>query len=129
MKRSLIILTILLAFGCKKTVVERNCCTDPPFSYFLNNVAFAVPNFFSPNGDGVNDTFIVPCLLNVADFPNSQLIVFNRWGDEVFKSSLPYDNNWDGKYNGEDLPVGTYFYVLQFGNGSAPIHGFVVIQR
>ena len=77
----------------------------------------------------MNDTFVVPCLLNVADFPRSQLIVFNRWGDEVYRTSLPYDNNWDGQYDGEDLPVGTYFYVLEFGNGAEAIHGFVVIQR
>lgn len=104
-------------------------CVSAVVSLSLEGVECKAPSIITPNNDGVNDTFVVPCLLNVADFPRSRLIVFNRWGDEVYRSGLPYDNNWDGQYNGEDLPVGTYFYVLEFGNGAEAIHGFVVIQR
>jgi gliding motility-associated-like protein len=87
------------------------------------------PSIITPNNDGVNDNFVVPCLLNENDFPQSQVIIFNRWGDEVFRSQLPYKNNWNGQYNGEDLPAATYFYVVDFGNGEEPITGYVVIQR
>ncbi len=104
-------------------------CVTAVVSLSLEGVECDAPSIITPNNDGINDTFVVPCLLNTVDFPDSRLIVFNRWGDEVYRSGQPYDNNWDGRYNGEDLPVGTYFYVLEFNNGAQPFHGFVVIQR
>jgi gliding motility-associated-like protein len=87
------------------------------------------PNIITPNGDGINDTFTVPCLLNEGDFPDSQVSIFNRWGDEVFRSGKPYRNNWNGTYNGEDLPADTYFYIIHFGDGRPPQAGFLLIQR
>ena len=88
-----------------------------------------VPTIFTPNNDGVNDAFIVPCLFDDTVYPNSQLIVVNRWGDEVYRSTLPYKNDWMGTYNGEDLPVGTYFYILDLGNGQPAVSSFFLIQR
>ena len=79
------------------------------------------------NGDNVNDYFIIPCLSS-SSFPNSSVSVFNQWGDEVFKS-IRYENNWDGRYNGEALPVGTYFFVVDFGDGQKPQSGFVQLER
>ena len=93
------------------------------------NAACDVPTIITPNNDGVNDVFAVPCLLDEVEFPNSQIIIFNRWGDEVYRSRQPYTNDWDGKFNGEDLPPGTYFYVLNIGNGSPTQNGFFMIQR
>jgi len=87
------------------------------------------PNIISPNNDGVNDAFIIPCLLNEEEYPNSQLMIFNRWGDEVYRSPVPYPNDWEGTFNGADLPVDTYFYVLKLGDGSEPLTGFLLIQR
>lgn len=87
------------------------------------------PNVITPNGDGVNDAFIIPCLLEGNEFPNSRLSVFNRWGDEVYNSPVPYPNNWSGTFNGEDLPVDTYFYILDLGDGSQPMSGYLLIQR
>jgi len=68
-------------------------------------------NTFTPNGDGQNDVLILPqfpkCKIGHSDFK-----VFNRWGAPVL-SKANYDNNWDGKNdNGEELPGGTYYYVL-----------------
>lgn len=88
-----------------------------------------IPNIFTPNDDGINDFFVVPCLLNTDDYPNNQVIIFNQWGDEVFRSEGPYQGNWRGTFNGEELPAGTYFYIIDFGNGSPPQSGFVLIQR
>lgn len=89
----------------------------------------SAPSVITPNNDGTNDEFIVPCLLEDNAYPNSQVLIFNRWGDEVFRSKRPYQNNWSGTFNGEELPVGTYFYVVDFGDGSTPLRGFIVIQR
>ncbi|MBL0341534.1 MAG: gliding motility-associated C-terminal domain-containing protein [Bacteroidetes bacterium] len=69
-----------------------------------------IPNVFTPgNGDGLNDIFFIK---NLETNPNSALLVFNRWGREVY-SSGNYQNNW----NGDDLPDGTYFYTLVLQTG------------
>lgn len=88
-----------------------------------------VPTIITPNNDGINDTFIVPCLLDEGAYPKNQVLIFNRSGQEVYRSRQPYQNNWQGTYNAEPLPVGTYFYVIDFGDGSTPVRGFFVIQR
>lgn len=88
-----------------------------------------IPTIITPNGDNINDVFVVPCLLEERAYPNSQVIIFNRWGDEVYRSSQPYENNWDGKYNGVDLPASTYFYVVDLGDGSEAMTGYLIIQR
>ena len=88
-----------------------------------------IPSIITPNNDGVNDEFIIPCLFDQVVYPNSQLIIINRWGDEVFRSGTPYNNDWNGTFNGEPLPVGTYFYILDFGDGQAPVNSFFMIQR
>ena len=86
------------------------------------------PSIITPNGDGINDYFVVPCL-NLIGFQNNRLSVFNQWGNQVY-SSAPYNNNWDGTYAGDPLPVGTYYYVLEFPNSNRnSIYGFLIIQR
>ena len=87
------------------------------------------PNIFTPNNDGVNDFFVVPCLLATDEFPNSEVAVFNQWGDEVYRSPRPYRGDWDGQFNGESLPVGTYFYIIDFGTDRETDSGHVRIQR
>ena len=88
-----------------------------------------IPSIITPNGDKVNDVFVIPCLFDTMMFPNSQVIVINQWGDEVFRSDVPYANNWNGTFNGEDLPVGTYFYLVEFGNGDEAETGYLMIHR
>ena len=73
--------------------------------------------------------FVIPALLDPAAYPKNQVLIFNRWGDEVFRSNGAYKNNWDGTFNGEDLPADTYFYIIEPGNGEPAQTGFVVIQR
>jgi len=68
-----------------------------------------VPNILTPNGDGRNDMFTVPCL---PDYPTHELRIFNRWGDEVF-AAAPYNNNWAGTHKFAPLPPGTYFYMIR----------------
>ncbi len=90
-----------------------------------------IPNAITPNGDGLNDAFVIDeLLLNPQDYPDARLIVFNRWGD-VLLTSQPYTNNWKGTNNqGEDLPEGTYYYVLELDLNSGNIaKGHVTILR
>ena len=85
------------------------------------------PTIITPNDDDINDRFEVPCLSGNT-YPDSRLIVFNQWGDEVY-SADNYDNSWAGTYEGKSLAVGTYFYILDLGDGSEPLHSFLIIQK
>ncbi|NJO86711.1 MAG: gliding motility-associated C-terminal domain-containing protein [Lewinella sp.] len=90
-----------------------------------------VYNAITPNGDGLNETLVFD-LLNVQpdDFPNNELIVFNRWGDILY-TAKPYQNNWDGlNQSGEPIPEGTYYYILRLSLGEGDIiRGDVTIIR
>ena len=83
---------------------------------------------FSPNGDGYNDTWEIS-YLNQYEF--SKIEVFNRWGASLWSSSYPSIENWDGKHNGIDLPVGTYYYIITFDSNlnKEPLTGPVTIVR
>ena len=87
-----------------------------------------VPSIFTPNNDGINDAFVIPCLAANGAFVGNSLAIFNQWGDEVFRAA-PYENNWEGTYNGQDLPAGTYYYIMDLANGEQPTTGFLIIQR
>ena len=86
---------------------------------------FTVPNAFSPNGDGVNDLWTIPQL---ADYPGASVQIFNRSGQVAFQSTGGVVN-WDGKYNGSDLPVGTYYYIIDPKNGWNKMSGWVTLLR
>jgi len=80
-----------------------------------------VPEFspndgFTPNGDGINDVWIIG---DLTDYPNIEVNIFNRWGQQLF-SSTGYSDPWDGKHNGKDLPVGTYYYVIDLHDEDYP---------
>jgi gliding motility-associated-like protein len=88
-----------------------------------------VPNAFSPNSDGINETFDISC---VDGNTNVELKVFNRWGIEVYYNDN-YDNSFDGTYKGGPLPDGTYYYVLRFTDlltgASIDQAGYLIIFR
>jgi gliding motility-associated-like protein len=88
-----------------------------------------LPNIITPNGDNLNDVFIVPatCLVGEGGVV-VELTVFNQWGDQVYHA-VPYLNDWEGTYNGNLLPPGTYFYVVQFSTKDEPKKGFLIIQQ
>ncbi|MEQ8325077.1 MAG: gliding motility-associated C-terminal domain-containing protein [Vicingaceae bacterium] len=93
---------------------EYGCPASDSMTVFVveNDV---VINGFSPNGDGVNDTWEIPFL---KDYPNVRVEVYNRWGMVVFESN-GYNQPWDGRLNGELLPGTSYYYVIDlFGDGS-----------
>jgi gliding motility-associated-like protein len=97
----------------------------------------SIPEGFSPNGDGVNDFFVID---GMEYYPNSKLVILNRWGNKVYESTN-YQNDWDGKnmfgvsIGGDDLPIGTYFYIFEAerqdekGNDVEPTKGYVYLNR
>lgn len=88
-------------------------------------ISIAISNAFTPNGDGLNDTWAIK---NIDGFPNSVVQIYSRYGIPVFYS-MSYAVPWDGKLNDVDLPVGTYYYVIDLKNGDTPTTGWVAIIR
>jgi gliding motility-associated-like protein len=85
-----------------------------------------IPNLISPNGDGINDVWNI---FNVETYPGTSVMIFNRWGSKVWESS-DYQNDWNGTdENGNELPDGTYFYIIQVGGSDRVFKGDVNILR
>ncbi|MCB9263777.1 MAG: gliding motility-associated C-terminal domain-containing protein [Lewinellaceae bacterium] len=86
----------------------------------------------TPNGDGMNDKFEVPELIdNMGKYKSPSLVVFNRWGQVIYNNPN-YSNDWDIRHQktGERLPTGSYFYVLKLDEGSGEIrYGELIILR
>jgi gliding motility-associated-like protein len=85
----------------------------------------SIPSGFSPNGDGINDVWIIR---HSELYPQLDLKIVNRWGETIF-SSTGYSNPWDGTHKGKDLGAATYYYVINLGNGDAPFAGSITIVR
>lgn len=96
-----------------------------------SEIIFHIPEGFSPNGDAINDFFVIT---GIDYYPSNSFSIFNRWGNKVFDAS-PYQNSWDGKattgmrIGGDELPVGTYFYVLDLGDGSKVYKGTIYLNK
>ncbi|MDH5368281.1 MAG: gliding motility-associated C-terminal domain-containing protein, partial [Cyclobacteriaceae bacterium] len=91
---------------------------------------------FSPNGDGNNDVWTIN---NIEKFPNNNIQIFNRWGNLIYETSN-YDNtnnSWSGENSsgrmnigGSKVPDGTYFYIIELGDGrKKPLSGYIIIKR
>lgn len=108
------------------TVVDDNGCvnTDSVYVEILPGIQF--PDGISPNGDGINDTWIID---NINLFNDAIVEVYNRWGQMLFQSAPGYPVPWDGKFKGKDLPVGTYYYVIYSDNFKDPFTGPITIIR
>ncbi|MBY0536364.1 MAG: PKD domain-containing protein [Chitinophagaceae bacterium] len=84
-----------------------------------------IPNAFSPNGDGINDTWVIE---HLESYPGATVEVFNRYGQRVYYS-IGYGKAWDGNYNGSPLPIGTYYYIINPKNGRSQLNGSITIIR
>ncbi len=86
-----------------------------------------VPNGFSPNNDGINDLWNVKYL---ESYVNATVKVFSRYGGIVYQSNKGYSVPWNGQFNGIDLPIGTYYYIIDpKTKGRKAISGAVTILR
>jgi gliding motility-associated-like protein len=80
-----------------------------------------IPAGFTPNGDNQNETWVIE---NITQYPNNKVTVLNRFGNVVFERSN-YQNDWTG----DNLPVATYYYVVDLGNGEKAKTGTVTIIK
>ena len=104
--------------SCDTTSVTLEVTTD--FECFI-------PNAISPNGDGINDRLNIRC---VNEYPNAEFRVFSRWGNLVYEGPM---NQWDGTFNGRNLPDGSYYYTLKL-NDTTNIKndrytGYIILHR
>lgn len=83
------------------------------------------PNAFSPNGDGINDSWNI---VGLVDYEGATLEIFDRYGQPVLKTT-GYSKPWDGTRNGKPFPVATYYYIITPQNGLQPITGSVTIIK
>lgn len=84
-----------------------------------------IPTAFTPNGDGINDTWVIKYL---ESYTGATVEVFNRNGQRVY-SSIGYPVPWDGRYNNSDLPAGVYYYLINPKHGRKAFSGSVTIIR
>jgi gliding motility-associated-like protein len=108
-------LTVTSSQGCKASDATNITVLKTP----------GIPNTFSPNGDGIHDRWEIKYL---DTYPGATIEIFNRYGQLVFRST-GYAKSWDGTYNGQPLPVGTYYYIINPKNGRKQMSGYVDIIR
>lgn len=107
------------------TVVGRGGCTSSDDLFVKVLKMPKPPNTFTPNGDGINDFWEIP---HLGDYPGCIVEVYNTAGTLVYRS-VGYPTPWDGKWNGQQLPAGTYYYVIDPKNGRGRSAGYVTILR
>jgi gliding motility-associated-like protein len=93
----------------------------------LANGGLFIPNTFTPNGDGVNDEFVI----SLTNLNNFRIQIYNRYGQPLFQSQSTFVN-WDGTYNNNPVPVGVYYYVIKatdFAGNPVNRTGYVTVIR
>jgi len=116
-----------LAFGTSNYLwtVENGICPAKSDSMLIEVRPINETSGFSPNGDGINDVYVINGLENTQ---GNELIVFNNWGDVVYEA-VDYANDWDGRgNNGKQLPSDTYYFVLKI-IGVGDYSGYIILKR
>lgn len=107
-----------------KVISDKGCTTsDQVFVKVLKKPA--IPNIFSPNGDGIHDKWVIAFL---ETYPGCTVEIFNRYGQRIYYS-VGYSTPWDGTINGKPVPVGTYYYIVDPKNGRQKMTGYVDVVR
>ena len=111
---------------------DPTLCSQATVRLRIEAGLLSIPKGFSPNGDQVGDYWHIK---GITGYPGNTVTTFNRWGNIVFQVK-GYDNQqilWKGEANrgvwGNQLPDGTYFYVIDLSNGQKPLSGYVVLKR
>lgn len=112
------------------TVTDAAGCTVTASNDII--VELVIPTLITPNGDGVNDYFEIK---GIEMFSEVTIEIYNRWNQRLFYfngSGIEYkdkNNQWDAKFNGKDLPLGTYLFIINLYNDKEPIIGNVSVKR
>jgi len=109
------------------TVTDGNCSVTDEVTVLVIQ-PLNPPNMFTPNDDGINDTWRIP---SIERFPNVQVLIYTRWGQQIFDST-GYASPWDGTNNGSTLPVGIYYYIIKLDRSddeAGLVSGSITIAR
>jgi gliding motility-associated-like protein len=101
---------------------EHGCKASDQIEVIMD---IGIPNFFTPNGDGYNDTWSIPFLRSV---PDAEIMVFDRFGNLII-SYRASEGGWDGTSNGNAVPPNTYWYVIKMPGNHKPYKGSITIKR
>jgi gliding motility-associated-like protein len=110
------------------SVTDINSCINADtvvVTVIVVSTDISISTVFSPNGDGINDNWFIK---NISIYPENEVTVFNIYGNEVFHKK-GYNNDWQGTYNGNSLPDGTYFYIVKTDGISVSLKGSLDILR
>ncbi|PKP20962.1 MAG: hypothetical protein CVU05_07830, partial [Bacteroidetes bacterium HGW-Bacteroidetes-21] len=108
---------------------DENGCIEMDSLIITVIPRIVVPTGFTPNGDGMNDDWEIDM---IHLYPNCEIEVYNRWGEQLFYSlGYPASERFDGTYKGKDLPIGTYYYIINLHDEifTEPITGPLTIMR
>ncbi len=102
-------------------------CTKTDQLVLMIDKGLDIPNTFSPNGDGINEKWIIP---GIENYPLCELKIYTRWGQEIF-SATGYNESkaWNGMIQSRKAAEGVYFYVLDLNDGSDIIKGNLTLIR
>lgn len=112
------------------TVTDFNDCVITDSTTI--EIPFLIPSIITPNGDDYNDTWMIT---NIASYEQVTIDIFNRWGDLVYQfdgTGMEYqqkEKQWDGSYEGNELPTGAYVYIINLHNDKDPFTGIVSIKK
>lgn len=109
-------------------ITDNNQCeySDTTVLKAVKPICISIPNAFTPNGDGVNDTWIIE---QMDIYPDVKVEIYNRWGELVFYAPKGYSDPWNGTFKGRELPIDSYYYVIDLKNGRDVITGNITIIR
>jgi len=111
--------------------ISNDTLTPPPYSPFTEIIEetqndIVISNFLSPNGDGQNDIWQIDSLPPNLEY---QVKVFDKTGQVIFESNDYSNNSWDGTNNGQELPDGTYYYVITFSSTTEVKSGYITLLK
>lgn len=89
---------------------ELGCADSTSFCFDVSGYVLLIPNVFTPNGDGINDLFWVVGY----GMEYMELVIYDRWGLEIYSTRGTEQVSWDGTRNGSLLPEGAYVYIVRY---------------
>ncbi len=111
-------------------IEDANKCKDTVVIKVLpeEERCFNIPTAFSPNGDGVNETWVIEGIGHY--YERIVVEIYDRWGELLFKTkNYNFDKAWNGKYKGKPLPVDSYHFIITLNDGELTLTGQVTILR
>jgi len=110
-------LTMTDSYGCQNS--------DNMEIEVLNDFKLLIHNVITPDGNGQNDFWVIT---NIDYYPEAKVQIFNRWGELIFET-VAYQNDWNGIFGTDQLPDGTYYYIITLPNVEDHYKGAITLLR